>query len=336
MSDPDGTTELDRLRVGETWRLGGSSLDRRATSEPASGGESGQAEPQALYRSLQSGQRAQVWLGGPELGEPELLLETSDLLIEAPNWSADGNALLVNGNGQLWRIDLHATAPELVPITHHGLPAINNDHVLDPDGRHIFLSAMDGHIYRGAVAGGEVERLTSDLGVWHFLHGVSPDGTRLAYVRLADFTQPGRLAILDRSGASEVRDTGDGHLDGPEWSPDGSWIYCNTEAFTAEPGHAQLARIPDADGAIERLVTSDTVDWFPHLSPDGSYATYIAFPAGTLGHPADRDVSVRVVSTDDWSSPVQSYRMLGGQGTINVNSWSPDSTRFAYISYPRQ
>ena len=139
-------------------------------------------------------------------------------------------------------------------------------------------------------------------------------------------------------GESTVVDVGQGHLDGPEWSPDGRWIYVNTEAFTEQPGHAQLARVSDpsgdAGGESERLVSSDTVDWFPHISPDAQWASYIAFPAGTRGHPADLDVEVRVVATADWSAPVQRYPLFGGQGTINVNSWSPDSGRFAFVAYP--
>jgi len=131
-----------------------------------------------------------------------------------------------------------------------------------------------------------------------------------------------------------VVDTGEGHVDGPEWAPDGNWIYFNTESFTDEPGHAQLARIPDAGGPVERLVTSATVDWFPHISPDSQSGAYITFPAGTLGHPADLDVEVRVVPASDWSRPLQRYPLFGGQGTINVNSWSPDSTRFAFVAYP--
>ena len=71
-----------------------------------------------------------------------------------------------------------------------------------------------------------------------------------------------------------------------------------------------------------------------HLSPDGRLATYISFPAGTLGHPADLDVEVRLVDTRDWSAPLRSYQLFGGQGTLNVNSWSPDGRRFAYVAYP--
>ncbi|WP_375426709.1 TolB family protein [uncultured Friedmanniella sp.] len=291
-------------------------------------------ETPVRYRTLRAGQRAQVWVGGPDLAEPELVLETSETLVEAPNWSADGGSLFLNGHGRLWRLDLEGSNPGLVPVPHAGLPEINNDHVLSPDGGQVYLSAADGHIYRGALIGGEVERVTSEDGVWHFLHGISPDGTRLAYVRLTDFGQPGRLAVMEPFGPTTLLDTGDGHLDGPEWSPDGDWLYVNTESFTTVPGHAQLARLPDGGGPLERLVSSETVDWFPHLSPDGRHATSISFPAGTLGHPADLDVEVKVVSTDDWATPRQTYRLVGGQGTLNVNSWAPDGRRFAFVGYP--
>jgi TolB protein len=85
---------------------------------------------------------------------------------------------------------------------------------------------------------------------------------------------------------------------------------------------------------LEQLVESDTVDWFPHLSPDGRYASYISFPAGTLGHPADLEVDVRLVDTSNWSEILARFPVFGGQGTINVNSWSPDSRRFAFCAYP--
>ena len=291
------------------------------------------------YRTLGSGQRCQVWVGGPDLAEPELIFETDELLIEAPNWSSAGDVLYVNGNGRLWRLPVDGSA-RLEEIPHQDLPSINNDHVLDPDGEHVYLSAEDGHIYRAALTGGPVERVTVDEGVWHFLHGVSPDGGRLAYVRLKDFTEPGRLAIMEPYGSTTIVDTGTDHLDGPEWSPDGRWIYVNTEAFTDRPGHAQLARVRDASTSerteIERLVVSDTVDWFPHLSRDGHFASYIVFPAGTLGHPADLDVEVRVVATDDWTTPLQCYPLFGGQGTLNVNSWGPTGRRFAFVAYPIQ
>lgn len=276
-----------------------------------------------MHRVLADGQRAQIWIGGPGRSTPDLLTEFDDILIEAPNWSLDGKALFVNGHGLLWRLDLERPDAGLNQIEFEHLPEINNDHVLDPDGEHVYLSANDGHIYRGALVGGPVARMTPDDGAWHFLHGVSPDGSRLAYVQLDDLARPGRLVVFTPPGTPALVDTGPGHIDGPEWSPDGRWIYFNTESFSDRPGHAQLARVPDPAGAVEQLVLSDTVDWFPHLSPDARWASYLSFPPGTQGHPADLDVVVKVVATGDWPTPVRSYPMFGGQGTLNVNSWSP-------------
>lgn len=293
-----------------------------------------QSGQDARYRTLAPGQRAEVWIGGPAMRRPRLVFATEETLIEAPNWSRTGVSLFVNGHGSLWRLDLASPERGLAPIEFDGLPELNNDHVLDPDGDHVYLSAMDGHIYRGHLDGGAVERVTPEDGAWHFLHGVSPDGKRLAYVHIVDLAEPGRLALLEPHGQPALVDSGVGHLDGPEWSPDGRWIYVNSEHFTEEPGHAQIARLPDAGGPMERLVESDSVDWFPHLSPDGRFAAYVSFPAGTLGHPADLDVQVHVVSASDWQVPLQSYAVFGGQGTLNVNSWSPDSTEFAFIAYP--
>jgi Tol biopolymer transport system component len=287
-----------------------------------------------VNRTLSPGQRCEVWIASVT-GERELVFTTDGLLLEAPNWTSDGAALVLNGDGKLWRLDLGAAALEPVPLT--GVPDLNNDHVLAPGGADIFLSADDGHIYRAAIGGGPATRITGDDGSFHFLHGVSPDGRELAYVGIeaGDFTRPGRLMTIPAAGGTPTPLGVGGHCDGPEYSPDGDWLYFNTEAFTRRPGHAQLARLHTSKGgAPERLLDSSSVDWFPHLSPDGRWASYIRFPAGTLGHPADLPVDVVLVSTGDWTRAVRTWPLFGGQGTLNVNSWSPDSTRFAFVAYP--
>ncbi len=294
------------------------------------------AEPQTLYaRTLAPGQRCEVRIAGPGGGET-LLLATDEVLLEAPNWTLDGSALILNGSGVLWRLDLQSGTLGHVPLS--GVPELNNDHVLAPDGRSIYLSANDGHIYRADLSGGPGTRVTADDGMLHYLHGVRPDGRQLAYVGIParDPSVPGRLFVAPADGPGPAREiaTGKGHVDGPEYSPDGQWIYLNTEAFTTTIGHAQIGRLrADGDG-LEQLVRSDTVDWFPHLSPDGEFAAYLRFPAGTQGHPADLAVEIVLVATSAWTTPLRTYGLPGGQGTINVNSWAPDSRRFAFVSYP--
>jgi TolB protein len=289
-------------------------------------------------RKLRPGQIAELWIADVDGGSAELVYVTEALLLEAPNWAPDRSGLLLNGDGALWRLELGPEA-ELQRVAIDDLPPINNDHVLDAERGLIYLSANDGHIYVAPIKGGTAKRVTHDSSRYHFLHGVSPDGTTLAFVELprADLAAPGRLALISSAGGeTHYPEAGSSHLDGPEYSPDGAWLYFNTEEFASRPGHAQLARVPAEGGRMERLEESETVDWFPHLSPDGELASYISFPPGTLGHPPDLDVEVRLVRTADWRDVVRRFPLFGGQGTINVNSWSPDSRRFAFVAYPMQ
>jgi TolB protein len=293
-------------------------------------------DSQVMPRRLQPGQRAEVWIAAAESGSTELVYSTDHLLLEAPNWAPDGSSLLLNGDGLLWRLKLEPQGG-LKPVPIADLPPINNDHVIDAIRGLIYLSADDGHIYVAPVEGGTAKRVTHDSNRNHFLHGVSPDGVTLAFVELPRTDSvPGRLGLISSAGGEpRYPEAGSSHLDGPEYSPDGAWLYFNTEEFARRPGHAQLARMPAEGGRMERLVESESVDWFPHLSPDGELASYISFPPGTLGHPPNLDVEVRLVRTADWDDAVRRFPLYGGQGTINVNSWSPDSRRFAFVAYPR-
>lgn len=293
------------------------------------------------YRQLAHGQRCRVWTCDIRTGEKHLIHETGDMLLEAPNWVPDGRALILNGKGLLWRLELDSGI--LAPIPLEGVPPLNNDHVIDPDGKHIFLSAYeDWQIYRAPLAGGRARLISgsaSPQGLMHFLHGVSPSGHDLAFVGLRTDRSAGgfkvlsaEICLLDADGQNFRQLTFDGvPADGPEFAPDGTWIYLNTEVFS---GHAQIARMRPDGSEMTRLTNSQTVDWFPHLSPDGKAAVYLAYPPGTQGHPADLWVDLMLVEADNWENARSVARILGGQGTINVNSWSPDSTSFAYVDYP--
>jgi TolB protein len=291
-------------------------------------------------RTLAPGQRCQVWIHEVGTGRDSLLLETDEVLLEAPNWTLDGLDLILNGAGTLWRIPV--AVPQLQTISLSGAPPLNNDHVLDPDGRHIFLSAYDDwQLYRAPLAGGTARRVTTQpeaTGLMHFLHGVSPTGQQLAFVaiRLDEWSTErpptAEIYTISADGTDYRQVTSAGvPADGPEYSPDGAWLYFNTEAFS---GHAQVARMrPDGSGAT-RLTFSETVDWFPHLAPDGRSAVYLAYPPGTVGHPADMNVQLMLVTDEQWQHANPVADVFGGQGTINVNSWAPDSQRFAYVAYP--
>jgi hypothetical protein len=267
----------------------------------------------------------------------ELVHESREMLFEAPNWTSDGE-LILNGDGVLWTLEARqGAAPRQIPIK--GVPVLNNDHVLAPGGTHIFLSANDWQIYRAPLVGGHAARITDpDDGLLHFLHGVKPTGDTLAYTAIT--IGEGSTFVSQHIHTVGVDGRDDSTLfsgrasDGSEFSSDGAWIYFNTEHFSTVPGHAQIARIRPDGSDLEQLTFDDRVNWFPHDAPVGDLAIYLSFPPGTVGHPADLPVELRLVRAGKWSDPEVVASLDGGQGTINVNSWAPDGRRFAYVDYP--
>jgi Tol biopolymer transport system component len=116
--------------------------------------------------------------------------------------------------------------------------------------------------------------------------------------------------------------------DGPEYSPDGEFLYFNSE----RTGRMQIWRMK-ADGSDQEQVLSDeSNDWFPHISPDGKWMVFLSYDGSVSGHPPDKDVGLNLMSMGDKKVHVLAT-LFGGQGTINVPSWSPDSRRLAFVSY---
>ena len=61
----------------------------------------------------------------------------------------------------------------------------------------------------------------------------------------------------------------------------------------------------------------------------------IAYHKGDLEpgqHLAGKNVVLRLM-TSKGKKLRTIHALYGGQGTINVNSWAPDSRRFAFVSY---
>lgn len=286
-------------------------------------------------RELRPGQRCRLRVWDRATGAVRTVFESRDVLFEAPNWTAD-DRLLVNGDGRLWLLPVDGSAAP-GEILAEGLPDANNDHVLAPDGQTVFASANDWHIWQLPLTGGAATRLTHDDGAMHFLHGVSPDGRRLAYVRLQPEGENWWASATIHTIGVDGRDdravtTHPGPADGCEWTPDGEWMLFNTEQFS--PGRAQIARVRPDGSELTQLTFDERVNWFPHVSPDGEIAVYLSYPPGTMGHPADLEVELRLVSVDAWGSPTTLATLHGGQGTINVPSWAPDGSEFAFADYP--
>ncbi|WIY52559.1 biopolymer transporter Tol [Devosia sp. YIM 151766] len=286
-------------------------------------------------RSLSTGQQSQLEI--INLAGERRIVFLTDEVIEAPNWSGDGKWLVFNAGGQIFKISPNGGTPEHIDTGH--LDDLNNDHVLSPDGKTIYVSSDDGHLYAVPFQGGGAWRVSNEHQTPHhyYLHGISPDGLTLSYVAVEqpDEERMVNIFTLPAAGGPDTRLTGFSvPNDGPEYSADGRWIYFNSELAASQPGHAQIFRMRIDGTGVEQLTFDARVNWFPHCSPDGKLIAYLSYPEGTIGHPPDRDVILRLMSPNG-EDQRDLTALFGGQGTINVNSWSPDSSELAFVSYPK-
>ena len=258
------------------------------------------------------------------------VVHTAPGSIQAPNWTSDGRALIYNGDGLLYRFDL-ATGKPVVMDTDPAR-SNNNDHVLSFDGKRLGISshsAEDGGesvVYIVPSEGGKPVRVTAKAP--SYLHGWSPDGGTLVYTGgRNDKFDVYKIAV---TGGTETRLTdAEGLDDGPEYAPDGKHIYFNSN----RAGNMQIWRMrPDGSGQ-ERVLSSDLQDWFPHVSPDGRRIVFLSFPKDVASddHPFYKPVYIRMMPAGDGKPRVIAYA-YGGQGTINVPSWSPDGKKIAFVS----
>jgi Tol biopolymer transport system component len=270
--------------------------------------------------------RSELCIHDLESGETSVLL-AQDGVIEAPNWHPDG-FLLVNGGGRLFRVPLEA--PSLREVPTGAVGGLNNDHGISPDGRWVAISAHGEDrrscIWVMPVEGGEPRRVTPLVPSWW--HGWSPDGERLAYVAARD-GGPILPFTCRLDGSDETLLVGGfDHVDGTDYSPDGAWIWFNGE----RDGRVDLWRVRPDGTDLERMTSGETVDWFPHPSPDGARVLFLAYPPGTKGHPAMLDVALCLMPAEGGEAQVV-VRLRGGQGTINVPCWAPDGRRFAFVRF---
>jgi TolB protein len=255
---------------------------------------------------------------------------------EAPNWTTDGQALIYNisgraeGWGRLARFDLATRTPTRLDTG--TCIKNNNDHILSFDGTMLGISdqsAAGGQstIYTLPAGGGIPKRITPLTP--SYLHGWSPDANWLVYTGGRNNKYDVYKILSDGSGP-EIRLTDSPGLnDGPEFSPDGKFIYFNS----TRSGKMQIWRMKP-DGSAQEQVTNDEFNnWFPHISPDGKWIVIISFPSGInpTDHPYYQHCYLRLLPIEGITPRVIAY-VYGGQGTINVPSWAPDSKRIAFVS----
>src|SRR6266481_2297266 len=247
---------------------------------------------------------------------------------EAPNWMPDGKTLLFNRNGRIEKIPATGGTPQTIDTGF--ATRCNNDHGISPDGTQLVISdnSQEEHrslVYIVAIGGGAPRRITQNSP--SYWHGWSPDGKTLAFVgeRNGDFDI---YAIPAAGGEESQLTTAKGLDDGPEYTPDGKYIYFNSE----RTGHMQIWRMRADGSEQEQIMFGEDNDWFPHLSPDGQQMVFVTFDPSVKGHPENKDVMLRMMTLKDKKVTVLA-KLFGGQGTMNVPSWSPDGKQFAFVSY---
>lgn len=249
---------------------------------------------------------------------------------QAPNWTPDGKTLIYNSSGKLYNFDL-ATRASTVLNTDF-VTKNNNDHVLTFDGKQLGISSSaeenkgQSVVYTVPVTGGVPKKITAESP--SYFHGWSPDSKFMLYTgqRNGDFD----IYKISKDGGKEIRLTdAKGLDDGSEYSPDGRTIYfCSTRT-----GTMQVWRM-DPDGKNQTQLTFDSLNnWFPHVSPDNKWIVFITFPREVPAdsHPFYQRVYLRLMPVGGGEVKVIGY-LYGGQGTINVPSWSPDSKKIAFVS----
>lgn len=264
-------------------------------------------------------------------GKRKVIYE-KDSRFEAPNWMPKGDELLFNMEGSLFTIPVDGG--QIEKLNTGSAARLNNDHCISFNGKLLGISHNDGqgsNVFYLPLEGGEPTPITTQAP--SYLHGWSPNNKEVVYVAQRNGTKIYDIYKKSIKGGNEVKLTNNGkleHVDGCEYSPDGKYIYYNG---SENGGTMQLWRMRPDGSQKEQLTFDQYNDWFPHISPDGKWIAFISFmPDIDLNsHPSYKRVMLRLMPTSGGAPKVIAH-LYGGQGTINVNSWSPDSKRIAFVS----
>jgi len=265
---------------------------------------------------------------GIEPGARLTIVYAEQAYFEAPNWTRDGKSLIFDEGGRIMRISVNGGSP--APVDIGSATKCSGSHGLSPDGTLLAISCSTptlpgSRIYILPSSGGTPSVVTANAGA--YWHSWSPDGKTLI------FTRPGQgsfnIYSIALNGQGETAlTTGTGTNDDPDVSPDGKYVYFNSD----RSGSMEIWRMHPDGRFPEQITFDDSVNWTPHPSPDGRWIVFLSYAKGTTGHPANQKISLRLMSLNDRTIRVLTT-LTGGSGTINVPSWSPDSSHLAFVSY---
>ena len=248
--------------------------------------------------------------------------------IEAPVWTRDGASLIFNTDGMMMKVAASGGTPEVLSTGE--TTRCTGSHGVSPDGRELAITCglpgrPEARVYVTPVGGGTPRQVTETGG--SYFHGWSPNGKTILVTRGGQGAHD--IFAINSDGTGERKLTpGKGIDDDPDFSPDGRWIYFNSD----RSGTQQIWRMrPDGTGA-EQMTNDARANWTPHPSPDGRYVLFLSYKPETAGHPGNQEVELRLLSPES-KSVTALVSLVGGAGTDNVNCWSPDGAKVAYVSY---
>ncbi len=249
---------------------------------------------------------------------------------QAPNWSRDGNAIVFNQAGRIYTVSADGKGTPQ-PIDTGSATDCSGSHGFSPDGKWLAISCglpgMTGrHLAIIPSTGGAPRVLTTDVG---YFHSWSPDGKTILFTR-GDHGANNIYSISVEGGPETALTTGTGISDDPDYSPDGQFVYFNTDRW----GGMQIARMRPDGSQVEQITFDNFKNWTPHPSPDGQSIVFISYSPEVTTHASDQEIALRILSTVDNKIRVLT-NLVGGNGSMNVPNWSPDSKRLAFVSYQK-
>ncbi|HEX8710512.1 MAG TPA: hypothetical protein VF730_01480 [Terracidiphilus sp.] len=282
--------------------------------------------PKVLYSTLQT-----IAIN-PDAPQATVIL-TGKGHMEAPNWSRDGKTLIFNRDGKLWSVpatESGGNIDDAKSIDIGNATDCTGSHGLSPDGKLLAMTCTTpdhpGRRVYIVPSGGGTPRMVTENPNSYF-HSWSPDGKTIL------FTRPnhggGNIYSISATGGPETALTsGTGLSDDPDFSADGEWIYFNSD----RAGGMQIWRMHPDGSHPEQVTFDDKRNWTPHPSPDGKSILILSYGSDVSGHPANKDVTLRILNPADGNIR-DLVQIIGGSGSDNVPNWAPDGAHFAFVSY---
>ena len=263
----------------------------------------------------------------------DFVIQTGKGQMEAPNWSRDGKTLIFNRAGKLWSVPADEGVGgfgEASPIDIGKATDCTGSHGLSPDGKWLAITCTTPNdpgrrVYVVPAMGGTPRLVTANPD--SYFHSWSPDGKTILFTRPSHGTI-NIYSIAADGGQETALTSGTGVSDDPDYSADGRKIYFNSD----RAGGMQIWRMRPDGSQPEQVTFDQRPNWTPHPSPDGKSILILSYDENVTGHPANRDVTLRILNVSDGAIR-DLVRIIGGAGSDNVPNWAPDGAHFAYVSY---